>query len=117
MTDELMRFSGQDPYRYGKAKFLATTREMRIERAVKHHAANVRRAAAELPAMLEHIACDARRSRGERHAIIEALRDELDGETPEALTAARQIDDFLTARFATPVADDGCGGPAKQPAR
>lgn len=111
LTDEVMRFSGQDPYRYNKAKFLAATREMRIGRAVKHHASNVRRALAELPAMLQSIACDARRSRGERQAIIEALRDELDGETAEAQAAAHEIEGFLAARFGAPDPDDACGRP------
>lgn len=107
LTDELMRFSAQDPYRYGKAKFLAATRELRIERAAKFHAANVRRALAELPAMLQSIACDTARSRGERQAIIEALREELDEGTPEAMAAAQTIDDFSATRRDP---DQGCGG-------
>lgn len=111
ITDEVMRFSGQDPYRYRKAKFLAATRELRIERAAKHHASNVRRAMAELPAMLQAIACDGSRSRGERHAILEALRAELDEGTPEALAAAQTIDDFLAVGLPAVDADARCRRP------
>ncbi len=115
LTDELMRFSGQDPYRYAKATFLAATRELRIEKAASSHAANLRRAVAELPSLLEQIACTTSLTRRERRGIIEKLRDELDRESPEAHTAARQIEGFLTTRFASPVADDGCPRPPYLP--
>ena len=58
LTDELTRFSGQDPNRFQKATFLAATRDRRIQMAVRTHAANIRRATAELPARLQAIACD-----------------------------------------------------------
>ena len=49
VSDELTRFSGQDPSRFQKATFLAATRDRRLQMAVKMHAANIRRADAELP--------------------------------------------------------------------
>ena len=58
VSDELTRFSGQDPSRFQKATFLAATRDRRIQMAVRTHAANIRRAAAELPTQLQAIACD-----------------------------------------------------------
>jgi hypothetical protein len=108
LSDELVRFSHQDPYRYQKAKFLAATRDRRVEMAAKAHAHNLERALAELPASLEHIACDDGRSRPERRAIIERLRDELDGASTEAHAAAETISRFLTQRFGA--SDAGVAG-------
>jgi hypothetical protein len=108
LTDELVRFSHQDPYRYQKAKFLAATRDRRVEMAAKVHAQNLRRALAELPASLEHIACDGSRSLPERRAVVERLRAELDGASPEAHAAAETIGRFLAERFGAP--DGGVTG-------
>jgi hypothetical protein len=99
LTDELMRLGGQDPYRQAKAQFLAATAELRGGLAARALAANLRRATAELPATLEHIACDGNRSVRERRATIIALRDELNGETQAARDAAVTISRFLEARF------------------
>jgi len=107
LTEELMRFSGSDPHRIEKARFLSATRERRIRMAVAAHADWVRRATAELPARLEEIACDQRRSRAERRAILRALRDEMNG-SPEGRAAAARISALLDARFERPDAGDGC---------
>lgn len=101
LTDEVMRFSGQDPYRYEKAKFLAGTRELRVGMAVKTHRENLRRAAEALPPLLEQLACDAGRSFPERRAIIEKLREELDDATAEGHAAAELMTTFLSRRFGT----------------
>jgi len=95
LTDEIERFSGKDPNRYQKAMFLAATRDRRTEMAVKTLAANIRRAAAELPARLQAVACDERLAQGERRAILAALGHEMDTATPEGTTAADAITAFL----------------------
>ena len=59
----------------------------------------MRRAKTELPARLEAIACDASRSVRERRATIEALRDEMAGDTPAARDAAATITRFLAEHF------------------
>jgi hypothetical protein len=99
LTDELLRFNGEDPYRREKALFLAATREQRAGMAARAVAADVRRASAELGATLAAIACDERRSVAERRAVIEALRGELDGDTPAAREAQAAIARFLSTRF------------------
>ena len=98
LTDEIDRFSGKDPNRYQKAVFLAATRDRRTEMAVKALAVNIRRAAAELPARLQAVACDERLPHGERRAILAALAHEMDAATPEGTAAAVAITAFL-ARF------------------
>jgi hypothetical protein len=96
LNDEIVRFSGQDPNRYQKAMFLAATRDRRTEMAVKALAANIRRAADELPARLQAVACDERLTQGERRAILAALAHEMDAATPEGTTAAAAITGFLS---------------------
>lgn len=99
VTEDLMRFSGQDPYRYQKARFLTGTRDRRVQMAARAHAENLKRALADLPATLEAIACDATRAPRERRAIIERLHAELDGASAESHAAAEAISRFLAARF------------------
>jgi hypothetical protein len=96
LTDELVRMNGADPHRIEKARFLVATREQRVGMAVKKHAANVRRAAAELPAMAASIACDDRLSRTDRLAILNALRADLDLATAEGRRGAQVIADAIT---------------------
>jgi hypothetical protein len=108
LTEELIRFSGGDPHRLEKARFLAGTRERRIRMAVAAHAGWVRRATTELPGHLDEIACDERRTRSERRAILRALRDEMNA-SPEGRAAAATISAFLETRFEHPDADSGCG--------
>jgi hypothetical protein len=95
LTDEIMRFSGKDPNRYQKALFLAATHDRRIEMAVKMHAEHIRRAAADLPAELQAIACDERLTRKERRAILAALAVEMDTNVLEGAKAAADITAFL----------------------
>jgi hypothetical protein len=114
LTDELMRLAGQDPYRYEKARFLEATSKLRGGLAARALAENIGRAKAELPTRLEAIACDASRSVRERRATIEALRDEMTGDTPAAREAKDTIARFLAERF------DGeravrCPAPAPSP--
>jgi hypothetical protein len=96
LTDELTRFSGQDPYRQQKAMFLASTRDERISMAVRMHAANIRRANAELPPRLQAIACDDRLSYKERRSILVALGREMDSTTPAGASASKLIAGYIT---------------------
>ncbi len=96
LTDELVRMNGADPHRIEKARFLVATREQRVGMAVKKHAANVRRAAAELPAMAASIACDDRLSRTDRRAILNALRADLDLATADGRSGAQVIADVIS---------------------
>ncbi|HEY2899516.1 MAG TPA: hypothetical protein VGL59_02990 [Polyangia bacterium] len=100
LTDEVMRMSGKDPYRYAKARFLTATREMRIRMAGRAHAEDVQRSTVELPRRLDQIVCDSRLSVGERRGIIQALRAELDS-SPDAQSSAAAIAVALD-RLATP---------------
>jgi len=109
LTDELIRLSGQDPYRHDKARFLAATRELRGGLSARAVAADVRRASAALTERLRSIACDERRSVAERRAFILALRKEIDGDTDDARAAVQTITRFLTERFDT--ADGGARCP------
>lgn len=93
--DELTRFSGQDPSRFQKATFLAATRDRRLQMAVKTHAANIRRADAELPIQLQAIACDTRLTDKERRAIFVALAREMDPNTPEGADAKATVTAFV----------------------
>jgi hypothetical protein len=106
VSDELTRFSGQDPSRFQKATFLAATHDRRVQMAVKMHAANIRRAAAELPMQLQIIACDTRLTHKERRAIFVSLAKEMDPNTPEGANAAASINTFLD-RF--DAGDVSCG--------
>jgi hypothetical protein len=102
LTEDLQRFSGHDPHRMQKARFLAATREARIKMAVKANADRVREAAADLVPTVRAIAEDDRRTPTERRAILEALRDEMDETTPEGLTAVATIEKFLAPPPAKP---------------
>jgi hypothetical protein len=95
ISDEVLRFAGQDPYRYDKARFLGATRDLRIRMAARAHAENIKQSGAALPALLETIACDDGMSRGERREILVALRAELDVDTPEARAYRDRIQRFL----------------------
>jgi hypothetical protein len=95
LTDALGRVHGEDPYRDEKARFLAETRELRIQMAVRSHLENVRTEQANLPKSLRAIACDDSRPKGERKAIIEALQSEMDTGLAEGKRAAGQVRAFL----------------------
>jgi len=94
-SDELTRFSGQDPSRFQKANFLAATHNRRVQMAVTMHAANIRRAAAELSMQLQVIACDTRLAPKERRAILVSLAREMDQNTREGADAAATITAFV----------------------
>src|SRR5262249_569466 len=87
LTDQTMRFSGQDPDRHEKARFLAATRDTRDRMGARAAAEDIRVAKADISARMLAIACDQRRSERERRAVLEALRRELDGTTPAAREA------------------------------
>jgi hypothetical protein len=93
--DEIARLNGEDPHRVEKARFLAATRDARVQMAATAHAQNVRQAMAELPARLDAIACDARLSTAQKHATLVALRDEMNT-SAEGREAADRISTFLT---------------------
>lgn len=111
LTDELMRLEAQDPYRYEKARFLGATRDLRTRLAVRAHAEDIHRAVTDLPLTLEAIACDDRLPVGERRAILEGLRAEMDGAAPGAPDAVARITRFIAARF------DGADGGVTCPAQ
>jgi hypothetical protein len=114
ITDEIMRMAHQDPYRYAKARFLTATREMRVRMATRAHKQDLRRSAAELPALLQRIACDDRMSLTDRRAIIESLRGEMDLSTAEGGAAASAIGRFLET-FTAPDGGAAGNGPACPP--
>jgi hypothetical protein len=95
LTDELELLRGKDPYRFEKARFLAETRELRIQLAVKRHAENLRAQQLKLPDTLRAIACDESRTMEDRKAILEALQSETDHELFEGRFAIDQIRAFL----------------------
>jgi hypothetical protein len=95
VSDELTRFSGQDPSRFQKATFLAATHDQRVQMAVRTHAANIQRATAELPIQLQIIACDTRLTYKERRAILVSLAREMDPNTPEGANATATINTFV----------------------
>jgi hypothetical protein len=95
LTDELMRFSGQDPYRYQEARFLAATHEMRVRMAARAHAEDLAQSRGNLAGRLASIACDDRRPPSERRAILQALRAEMDVATPGGRAQAEAIGSFL----------------------
>jgi hypothetical protein len=99
VTDEVARLSRQDPNRYAKARFLVATRDLRSRLGAESHLESIRRAKDELPKILEGIAGDQRRSPRERRAVLERLRDELDGDSPEARAAAHTVTVFLANRL------------------
>ena len=99
LTDKLMLFSGQDPYRIEKARFLAATSDLRVRRAVEALAASIRAATASLPQQVEAIAADAGLTVADRRAILEALAAEMD-ETPAGREAAVRIRTFIATDFA-----------------
>ena len=108
VSDELTRFSGQDPARFQKATFLAATHERRVQMATRTHAANIQRAAAALPERLRAIACDPRLTHKERRAILVSLAREMDPNTPEGVNAAATITTFVAGFDAGSVT---CGAP------
>jgi hypothetical protein len=112
LTDELMRLSGQDPYRYEKARFLTATRDLRARLGARAHADDVRASAAELRRRSSAIGCDPTRSVAERRALLQALRDELDDATSEGRAAAAVIDGTLARLRAR--GDAGSGGCAAE---
>jgi hypothetical protein len=113
VTEDLMLFSGQDPHRLEKARFLTATREMRVQMALAAQTKWRRAAAADLPGALKTISCDLGRARGERRRILEALRDEM-AKTPESQQAAATITGFIASFDGT---RDGEGCPAPEVAR
>jgi hypothetical protein len=113
VTEDLMLFSGQDPHRLEKARFLAATREMRVRMALAAQTKWRRAAAADLPGALTTLACDRGRARGERRRILEALRDEM-AKTADGEQAAGTITAFIASFDRT---RDGEGCPAPDAAR
>lgn len=99
LTDEVLRFAGQDPYRYEKAQFLMGTRELRVRMAARAHADDLRNAGAETARRLEAIASDPHLTMVQREQLLKALRDEMDATTPEGAVNRRRIQRLLEERF------------------
>jgi hypothetical protein len=111
LTDEIMRFHGEDPYRREKALFLASTRDLRQKMGARAAAEDIRAAKSDLAARMLAIACDERRSPRERRAVLEALRAELDGATPDAREAAASVTRFIASFFEGGDAASRCPAP------
>ena len=96
LTDELERQHGHDPQRHEKARFLAETRELRIQLAVRANTERLVEQRERLPDILRAVACDNTRPIAERKTILEALQNEMNGEMPEGRSAIEQIRAFLS---------------------
>jgi hypothetical protein len=105
LTDEYLRLMGEDPYRREKARFLASTFDMRLQMAVKAEAQDLRTALGALPDRLAAIWGDRGQPAPARRRLICGLWSELSGKTgaepnaeadPKATPpAARIIENFV----------------------
>jgi hypothetical protein len=89
LTDEYYRMLGEDPYGYEKARFLASTFEMRLEMAAESQLHDLRRSLHELPGRLERLWSNTSHPPGARRLILCALFDELRGQ--ENASEARNV--------------------------
>jgi hypothetical protein len=96
LTNELERQRGHDPQRHEKARFLAETRELRIQLAIRTNAERILAQRERLPAILRAVACDDTRPLEERKAILEAMLDEMNSEMTEGRAAGDQIRALLS---------------------
>jgi len=96
LTDELERQHGRDPQRHEKARFLAETRELRIQLAVRANKERLAEQRDRLPDILLTIACDNTRPVADRRNILEALLNEISSELAEGQNAIEQIRAFLS---------------------
>jgi hypothetical protein len=96
LTDELERQRGHDPQSHEKARFLAETRELRIQLAVRANAERILAQRERLPDILRAVACDDTRSPADRKAILEAMLNEMNSEMSEGGAASDQIRAFLS---------------------
>ena len=94
-TEEVMRMLGDDPHRYEKARFLATTADFRTKLAERTRKRELRDALAQLPALLNRIWRTAMLTREQRINIIASLRDEVDPVAAGGESALALIDDFI----------------------
>ena len=96
LTDELEWLHGRDPQRFEKARFLAETRELRIQLAVRANKERLVEQRDRLPDILHAIACNDNQPIAERRNILEALLNEMDSEMTEGRNAIEQIHAFLS---------------------
>jgi hypothetical protein len=96
LADELERQHGRDPQRQEKARFLAETRELRIQFAVRANKERLVEQWNRLPDILHAIACNNDRPVAERKNILEALLNEMNSEMTEGRNAIEQIRAFLS---------------------
>ena len=115
ISDAIMRFHRQDPYRYGKARFLTATEELRARMAARAHAEDLQRSITDLPSRLREIACDDRLTSSERRAVLEALLVEMDG-SQDVERSVSLIRDLLQS-LAHPDAGTTCPPPPASPMR
>jgi hypothetical protein len=96
LTDEIMRFLGNDPYRYEKAQFMASTYDMRLQMAVESRSRALRGAPERVTEQVEAIWADGGRSPGERRRVICALWAEVAGDSG---AVAEAIERFVQRRL------------------
>jgi hypothetical protein len=98
LTDEYYRMLDEDPYGYEKARFLASTFEIRLGMAARSQLHDLRRSLHELPLRLDRLWNTTSYPPGARRLIICALFDELRGQ--ENATEARNvIETFVRTRL------------------
>lgn len=97
LNDYLFRLSGEDPYRYEKARFLGATSQLRSWLAARDQSERMRTATDELPRMLERIARDGSLTAAERIKVLEQLRDETDVSSASGRAARARIEAALTS--------------------
>jgi hypothetical protein len=77
LTDEYLRLMGEDPYRYEKARFLASTADMRLKMAAEAQLHDLRLSMHDLPVRLDRLWKDTSTPPAARRLIICALHGEL----------------------------------------
>lgn len=95
ITDEVLRAFGEDPYRYEKGRFLASTLDLRTQLRAQALVAQLRDDVPRLPSNLQDLLHDESRPLAERLSFLRALRNEIDDGTPAGRTAARLVSEAL----------------------
>lgn len=99
LTDELMRATGQGPYRYEKARFLSATFEFRVKLAAERQRKLLSDAIAQLPQRLDALWEDTAYTPRERRRILCLLWAELDVVDPDRRQAAEVIAGWIRRRL------------------
>lgn len=92
LTDAIMRWLGDDPYKYEKLAFLRRTEDERIARRQENDEDQLREALHKLPELLTKIWQDDRRSPKERRQLLFELWDECaDNGSEEVVRVGKQV--------------------------